>query len=154
MFTQGPPQSECGEIPTSGFAHTLVQICQVSHSVAIYLRIIISRKKKSVPELNDQPTYKRIGLVQYMLLESLWFFKGLRLSWGLKQVQTQERKIVVPLKHIIHINSGTANRLRDLPSQSTESRNVVITNLPCIRKSGGFQHDPRTHYPRWGLSWD
>jgi len=57
-FTQGPPQSECGEIPTSGFAHTLVQSCHVSHSVAISLRIIVSRKKKSVPELNDQPTYK------------------------------------------------------------------------------------------------
>ena len=45
------------EIPTSGFARTLVQSCHVSHSVAISLRIIISRKKKSVPELNDQLTY-------------------------------------------------------------------------------------------------
>ena len=29
----------------------------MSHSVAISLCIIISRKKKSVPELNDQPMY-------------------------------------------------------------------------------------------------
>ena len=35
---------------------TLVQSFHVSHSVAISLRVIISRKK-SVPELNDQPTY-------------------------------------------------------------------------------------------------
>jgi len=25
-----------------------------------------------------------------------------------------------------------------LPSQSTESRNVVIAKLPCIRERGGF----------------
>ena len=48
------------EIPTSGFAHTLAQSCYVSHSVATSLHIIVSRKKKSVPELNDQPTYIRI----------------------------------------------------------------------------------------------
>jgi len=29
----------------------------MSHSVAISLRIIVYRGKKSVPELNDQPTY-------------------------------------------------------------------------------------------------
>jgi len=45
------------EIPTSGFAHTLAQSSHVSHSVATFLGIIVSQKKKSVPELNDQPTY-------------------------------------------------------------------------------------------------
>ena len=56
-FSERLPHSECREIPTSGFAHTLAQSCYVSHSVATSLRIILSRKKKSVPESNDQPTY-------------------------------------------------------------------------------------------------
>jgi len=57
MYTERLPHSECGEVPTSGFAHTLEQSCHMSHSVATLLRIIVSQKKKSVPELNDQPTY-------------------------------------------------------------------------------------------------
>ena len=39
------PKSKCGEIPTSGFAHTLVQSCHMSHTVAISLRVIVSWKK-------------------------------------------------------------------------------------------------------------
>ena len=35
----------------------------MSHSVAISLRIIISRKKKLVPELNDQPRYHQLTAI-------------------------------------------------------------------------------------------
>jgi hypothetical protein len=57
---------------------------------------------------------------------------------GQKEVQSQGRKIVVPMNHIIHVNSGNVNKPHDLPSQSIESRNFVVTNLPCIRERGGF----------------
>jgi len=50
------PQSECGEVPASSYASTLAQSYHLSCLVATSLRIIASPKKKSVPELNDQPT--------------------------------------------------------------------------------------------------
>jgi len=52
-------QSECGEIPASGYASTLAQSCHLSCLFATSLRIIASPLKKLVPELNDQPTYSR-----------------------------------------------------------------------------------------------